>query len=93
VSGGNQCITLVPEQVTPVNVISMNTAILRVETKNHSGPLQFTVEFLKHPSDLICSVHSLAKVSLDNYIWQFKDKKKMIMRPVKGFDESLLTGK
>ena len=38
--------------------------------------------------DMICSVHTIAKVNLDNYIWQFKDKKKMVLRPFKAFDEN-----
>ena len=44
-------------------------------------------------SDIKVSVHSHAKVNLEDYIWQFEDKTKMILRPQKAFDELLLTEK
>ena len=72
----------------------MSNTMVKVETKEHRGPLQFTVEFeSRKEGDLITSFHSIAKVTLDNYIWQFKDKKKMILRPFKAFDQNLLTTK
>ena len=56
--------------------------------------MQLTVEFeSRKEGDLISSMHSIAKVSLENYVWQFKDKKKMILRPFKAFDSNLLTAK
>ena len=71
----------------------MNTTMVKMETKDHKGPLQFTIQFTNKVGDLICSVHSISKVSLENFVWQFKDKKKMIMRPFRAFDENLLSGK
>ena len=52
------------------------------------------IEFdFRGDGDLVTSIHSLSKVSLQTYIWQFKDKKKITMRPFKAFDESQLTAK
>ena len=77
-----------------IDVISMSQTLIRVETKEHRGPLQFTVEFeSRKEGDLITSIHSIAKVTLENFIWQFKDKKKMVLRPFKAFDQNLLSAK
>ena len=39
-------------------------------------------------SDLQCSVHTIAKVNDTNYIWQVKDKRRLIMRPRKAMDDT-----
>ena len=65
-----------------------------METKDHRGALRFSVDFdSRGDGDLVTSIHTVSKVSLDTYIWQFKDKSRMTMRPFKAFDESMLTGK
>ena len=73
----------------------MNTTLIKVETKDHRGPLQFTVvyENSRGDTDLVCSVDTNAKVSLENNKWQRKDKKKMVLYPSRFFDPKLLTGK
>ena len=94
VSGGNTTIVVLPEQPVMIDVVSMSQTLIKVETKDHRGPLQLTVEFEpRKEGDLITSIHSIAKVTLENFIWQFKDKKKMILRPFKAFDSNLLTAK
>ena len=94
VSGGNTTLIVIPEQPVIIDVVSWSTTVVKVETKEHRGPLQFTVEFeSRKEGDLISSMHSIAKVSLENYMWQFKDKKKMILRPFKAFDKNLLSSK
>ena len=39
VSGGNTTVTLSPENPTDIEVISMNSIIVKVELKDHTGPL------------------------------------------------------
>ena len=39
VSGGNQVIPVSAEAPTYVQVVSMNTTLIRIETKDHRGPL------------------------------------------------------
>ena len=69
VSGGNTTVTLSPENPTDIEVISMNSIIVKVELKDHTGPLQFTVNFEPgKSSDLTVSIHNIAKVNLDNWI-------------------------
>ena len=85
---------VLPEHPISIIVVAMNSTCIKVDTKDHRGPLRFTVDFDNMgDGDLITSVHTQAKVSLDTYIWQFKDKTRMTMRPFKAFDEGLLTGK
>ena len=85
---------VLPEHPVSIIVVAMNYTCIKVETKDHRGPLKFTVDFDNMgDGDLITSVHTLSKVSLDTYLWQFKDRTRMTMRPFKAFDESLLTGK
>ena len=70
----------------------MHTHTIKIDTKDHQGPLQINIEFLERfKGDIKVSVHVNAKVSLENYIWQFEDKKSMILRPVKAFDAKLLS--
>ena len=72
----------------------MHTHTIKIDTKEHQGPLQINLEFLERfKGDIKVSVHTHAKVSLDSYIWQFEDKKSMILRPVKAFDVKLLSQK
>ena len=79
---------------TSVIVVAMNPTFVKVDTKDHRGPLQFTIEFEhRGEGDLITSIDNQHKVSLDTYIWQFKDRMKMTMRPFRAFDEGMLTAK
>ena len=95
VSGGSQVITVAPETLTTLSAPSMSSVLVKVETKDHKGPIQFTVEILgRGDADLTCSVHTNQKVNLDSFIWQKKDlRKTMILRPFKAFDETLLAPK
>ena len=53
-----------------IDVVSWSSTLVKVETKEHKGPLQFTIEFeSRKEGDLISSMHSVAKVNLENYIW------------------------
>ena len=67
----------------------------KLETKGHYGPIVVTIDKLydSNKSDLKVSIHSNSKVNLDNYIWQFEDKKSFTLRPWKAYDEKLLTTK
>lgn len=86
--------TVLPEHPVSIIVVAMNYALIKVETKDHRGPLKFSIDFdARGDGDIVTSVHTQSKVSLDTYIWQFKDKTRLTMRPFKAFDESLLTGK
>lgn len=100
--------TLVTAEVpTALSVDSMNTNLIKVETKEHHGPLQFTIE-LHSKSDYMCCVGTQKNVNMDNNIWkhvekEVKDskgvkkaislKRKIVLRPFKAFDASLLTSK
>ena len=46
VSGGSRSIVIAPGQPTLIEISSMNTAIVKVMTEEHKGPLQLLVEFL-----------------------------------------------
>ena len=53
-----------------IDVVSMSNTLVKVETKDHRGPLQFTIEMeSRKEGDLVTSLHSIAKVNLENYIW------------------------
>ena len=55
VSGGSRSIVIAPGQPTLIEISSMNTAIVKVMTEDHKGPLQLTVEFLpRQDGDLQC---------------------------------------
>ena len=90
VSGGSRSIVITAGQPTLIEISSMNTAIIKVMTEEHKGPLQLLVEFLpRQDGDLTCQGHITKKISDDEYIWNFKDikdKQKLIFRPKQCFD-------
>ena len=87
VSGGKDIQLLIPELGSQIEVIAMSTHTIKIDMKDHSGPLEINIEFLERwKGDIKVSVHTHAKVSLDNYIWQFEDKKKLVLRPHRAFD-------
>ena len=70
VSGGSKIVSVIPEVPISIIVVSMNDSFIKVETRGHRGPLQFTVEFdARGDGDLVTSVHNQPKVSLDTNIW------------------------
>lgn len=72
----------------------MNYVTIRVETAKHKGPLQIRVEFMQnYVADMSVKFATTSKVSPQNAIWQFKDRKVMVMKPFKAFDRSLLPEK
>jgi len=73
----------------------MNTVTVRIETKGHRGPLQIKFDYDKNVAgeDIKVSVHTHAKVSIEDYIWQFEDRRKISLRPFKAFNAKLLTSK
>ena len=73
----------------------MNTALIRVDTKGHRGPLKFMVDMSSKPGDLACFAHTNPKVSFDNKLWTYRVKQGVPMRftPFKAFDETQLQGK
>ena len=94
VSGGKDIQLLIPELGSQIEVVAMNTHLIRIDTKDHQGPLQINIDFIdRFMGDIKCSVHTHAKVGLDSFIWQFMDKKSMNLRPLKAFDAKLLTAK
>ena len=71
----------------------MNSTLVKIVTKNHRGQLVLTIDFdIRGEGDLISSVHTHPKVSLENHIdkWQFKNRKRIILRPFAAFDEASL---
>ena len=68
----------------------MNQQIVKIETENHRGPLQLTIEYESGcTTDLITSVDTTPKVCIESNIWQFTGKKKTL-QPFKAFDENQL---
>ena len=53
VTGASQVLLVSPEQAISVEVQSMNTTLVKVDTKDHKGPLQFFIDMHK-PGDLTC---------------------------------------
>ena len=48
----------------------MNFVTLKIDTKDHRGPLQLNIKFdQKEKSDIKVSIHNHAKVNLDDNIW------------------------
>ena len=84
------------DQATSVECLPMNTALVKIETKNHKGPLKFNIDMHK-PGDLLCYAHSHAKVNFDNKLWTYrydeKSRKSFVFTPMKAFNENMLTGK
>ena len=86
-----------PDSPISVEVQPMNTTLVKVETKDHKGPLQFFIDMHKD-GDLTCYASPNQKVNYENKIWTYKynpkeRNKPMTFTPFKAFDENLLTGK
>ena len=63
VSSGSKQVTLATGQPTQVEITSMNTAIVKVITEDHKGPLQLQIEFTpRNEGDLQCHGYISKKV-------------------------------
>ena len=59
-----------PELPSSIFIRSMNFVTLKIDTKDHRGPLQLNIKFdQKEKSDIKVSIHNHAKVNLDDNIW------------------------
>ena len=64
VSGGKEIQVLQPETSSQVEVLSMTPHMIKMDTKDHQGPLQISLEFIERfKGDIRVSVHTHAKVS------------------------------
>ena len=106
VSGGSTVIEVPDETPTPLKVEQMNTVLVKIETKEHRGPVQLSID-LHDKSDYKCSIGTQKNVNMESYIWQAVEKeikskeenrsinmkRKMVLRPFKAFDPAQLSSK
>ena len=72
----------------------MNSTLVKVETKEHRGPLQFTINLdSRAEGDLVSSLHYHNKVGIECFKKQYKDKRKMLIFPSQFFEDALIPSK
>lgn len=85
---------LTPETACAIDVLAMNTFNCKIETKDHRGSLVLSIESAKrNDNDIKVSIQTNSRVTTDNNIWYFEDKKVMTLIPFKCFDKNLLGSK
>lgn len=96
VSSGKQIAMVSPETPTVIEVTQMNTYNIKVQTREHRGPLVLSVDvFNRIDQDLTVYVHTNHKVGSDFYIWKFelRGRTRFPLLPFKAFDKNALSAK
>ena len=79
-----------PEVSSQIEVPAMSTHMIKIDTKDHQGPLQLTLDFIERfKGDIKISINTHAKVNSDDYLKQYIDKKMIVLRPVMMIDNRL----
>ena len=87
VTEASQVIELTAENQTRVEIKAMGLATLRLSTMERTGPIRLNIEPLsKGNYDLTCVIDWESNVSIDNFIWCFKNKQSMVLKPKKAYD-------
>lgn len=80
-----------------IDVPAMSTALVRIPTAGHYGPMRLSVDFMARANGhLECFLHNNQNISTEapnGYIWRFENKLKMVLQPRSAFDKTLLSEK
>ena len=77
-----------PESSSQIEIHAMSTHMIKLETKEHRGPLQLNLDLIPgYIGDIKISIHTHAKVNNDDYLRQYIDKKVIVLRPVMMVDK------